>query len=224
MQTKSPLAHKKKAPSHMSHCKKGGKWDSIRRAQRPRPPFTTPPLRSFRVSAQDDMLPMPRKRSKSVGATVEARYQNACSQGYLGEVEWPSDGGTLEDANRELERLEGRETAQIVILGLVRGGSLAAREDRDRCCSEGGHITGQIQLQGNPRYPAVLTADDWRKIAQIEKEGFIGFRMLDDPEKWVLTWEPGLFWNIHCTLPRIDKVRKQSGVDAQPWMPPRSSL
>jgi hypothetical protein len=161
-----------------------------------------------------------RKRSKSVGATVDASYQNACSQGYLGLVDWPSDGGTLEDANRELGRLEGRETAQIVILGLIRGGSSAARQDRDLCCTQGGEITGQVQVQGYRGHPAVLSEKDWRAILRVEEERFVGFRTLSTTDKWVLTWEPGLYedWPVH--MPTNGKGRKQGGRDTAP---PRSS-
>ncbi|PWN21682.1 hypothetical protein BCV69DRAFT_276506 [Microstroma glucosiphilum] len=167
----------------------------------------------------------PRKRSKSVGSPVQAFYQNACSQGYMGEVDWPSDGGTLEEANRELERLEGRENAQIVILGLVRGGSVAAREDRDLCCSQGGKITGQIQLQGYRGHPATLDQEDWEKVSRVEKENFIGFKMLDNPEKWVLTWQPGLYTEIHCGLPVMSKPQKQSvGDPSPPWSLPKASM
>jgi hypothetical protein len=163
------------------------------------------------MSAQDDMLPVPRKRSKSVGATVQARYQIACAGGYIGMVDWPSDGGTLEEANRQIERLQGRAAPQVVVLGLIRDGDPGARNDADRddCCARGGYITGQVQLQGDALYPVTLDADDWKKIVQIDKDRFVGFRMLSNPDKWVLTWEPGIYASIRNVLPKIPGAQEQ---------------
>lgn len=200
MQTRVVLGAPKKAPSHP-------KRERDRRLGATQlDDEGTATTASVAAVLRRNMSTYPRKRSKSVGATVDASYQNACSQGYLGTVDWPSDGGTLVDANRELERLEGRETAQIVILGLIRGGSSAARMDRDLCCTQGGEITGQVQLQGYRGHPAVLNEEDWREISRVEEERFVGFRTLSTTDKWVLTWEPGLYPDLYSVGPGIPNL------------------
>jgi hypothetical protein len=130
-------------------------------------------------------MPVGQVSSTGIGSDVwdarSKRYISACEGGFRGVVDWPSNGGTREQASNVLNTLEGQDTSQVLILGL-RKYQDQTLDPSVRCCEYHGWITGILGIVG----PDEAVSDRyWQRLTELENAS-PGYYSISYPNVWLI--------------------------------------